>query len=131
MAMHQEALPGDRQYWLTRPISRGSLFLAKAMFIVVFFNLPVLAGNLAALIANGLSPIAYLAPLIAKQVFLTALLILPVMAIASVTRDLGQFVLGLFAVFAVVLVPMLAFSDFPASTNWGGFGWIQTSAIAL
>lgn len=131
MAMHQEVLSGDRQYWLTRPISRGSLFLAKATFLVVFFNLPVLAGNLAALIVNGLSPIMFLTPLIAKQVFLTALLILPVMALASVTRDLGQFVIGLFAVFAVALVISLGYSEFPASTNWGGFAWIQTSAIAV
>ncbi|HXA48863.1 MAG TPA: hypothetical protein VNV86_01095, partial [Candidatus Acidoferrum sp.] len=131
MAMHQEALPGDRQYWITRPISRGNLFLSKAIFILVFFNLPVFGGNLAALIANGLSPVAFLVPLIAKQVFLTALLILPVMVLASLTRDLGQFVIALFVVFAVVLVTALEFSEFPASTNWGGFAWIRTSAIAL
>jgi hypothetical protein len=131
MTMHQEKLPGDRQYWLTRPISRGSLFLAKAIFVVVFLNLPVFAGNMAAILANGLSPVTYFVPLIAKQVFLTTILILPVMALASVTRDLTQFVIGLFAMFALLLVSMLAFPAFPASTNWGGFSWILSSAIAL
>jgi hypothetical protein len=131
MTMHQEALPGDRQYWLTRPISRGSLWFAKAIFVVVFFNLPVFAGNLAAIVANGLSPASYLLPVIAKQLFLTAFLILPALALASITRDLTQFVIGLFAVFALVLAPALAFSDFPASTNWGGFSWIRSSVVAM
>ena len=68
LAVHQEAVPGDTQYWLTRPISWQSLLLAKAIFVVAFFQLPVLASNLGALLANGLSPFAYAAPLLAITV---------------------------------------------------------------
>src|SRR6202035_1331575 len=91
MVAHQETLPGDRQYWLTRPVSWQSLLLAKAGFVVAFFQLPVLASNLCTLVANGLSPLAYLTPLLVKQVFLTAFLVLPTLALAAVTRNFGQF----------------------------------------
>ena len=118
MIVHQEALPGDRQYWLTRPISWSSLMLAKLLFVAVFFNLPVLACNLAALLANGLSPFAYAAPLLARQALLILLLILPAMAMAAATRDIGQFAIAIFGAFIVVLVIRLESSGFPASTNW-------------
>ena len=41
-AIHEERLPGDRQYWLVRPYSRAGLLTAKALFLVAFVNLPVL-----------------------------------------------------------------------------------------
>lgn len=133
--VHQEVLPGDRQYWITRPIPWSSLIIAKMLFAAVFFNLPVLVCNVAALLANGLSPFDYAASLLARQVFVLAFLVLPAMALASVTRNLGQFVIAAFAGFGVVLVIGLQFSPFPGiaapSANWGGFTWIRTSATAL
>src|SRR5208283_6127454 len=38
--IQQEAVPGNRQYWLTRPFSRWDLLAAKLMFILVFLCLP-------------------------------------------------------------------------------------------
>jgi hypothetical protein len=127
MVVHQEAVPGGRQYWLTRPISWQGLLLAKAIFVMVFFQLPVLASNLAGLLANGLSPLAYVAPLLVKQGFLTAFLVLPAMALAAVTRNLGQFVIWVFAAFAVVL--LIGFGV--PGTSLGGFFWIIQSAAAV
>ena len=124
MVVHQETVPGDRQYWLTRPISWQSLLLAKAAFVVVFFQFPVLASNLCALVANGLSPLAYVASLLVKQVFLTAFLVLPTMGLAAVTRNFGQFAIWVFAAFGAVL---LAGLEFPG-TSLGGFFWIVESA---
>ncbi len=37
----QEPLAGENSFWLTRPYSRRSLFLAKFLFILVFLNLPL------------------------------------------------------------------------------------------
>src|SRR5678815_4188197 len=42
-AIHEECLPGDRQYWLTRPFTWKSLLLEKMMFTAVFVNLAVFA----------------------------------------------------------------------------------------
>src|ERR1039457_3108986 len=38
--IHEEAVPGDRQYWLTRPIAWKDLLLAKLMFVLLFIPLP-------------------------------------------------------------------------------------------
>jgi hypothetical protein len=130
MAVHQETLPGDRQYWLTRPISWQSLLLAKGMFVVVFFQLPLLASNLGALLANGLPPLAYVAPLLVKQGLLTAFLALPTMALAAVTRNFGQFAIWVFAAFAAVLLIGL---ELPGP-SLGGFFWMiesVTGAVSL
>src|SRR5579863_249697 len=39
-AIHEESLPGDNQYWLTRPIVRSRLLLAKLCFLAVFAAAP-------------------------------------------------------------------------------------------
>ena len=41
-AVHAEPIPGDRQFWISRPYRRASLLLAKAIFILTFVNLPFL-----------------------------------------------------------------------------------------
>ena len=53
--IHEDLLPGDRQDWLTKPIPRSSLLLAKLMFVVVFLNLPLALSQVLGLVANGLS----------------------------------------------------------------------------
>ena len=117
--VHQEAAAGDRQYWLTRPISWQSVVAAKALFAVAFFSLPVFLANVAALLANGLSPLAYSGALAAKQWFLAAFLILPVLAIASVTRNFGQWTLWIISAFAAVLLAGLELTGLSAGRPWG------------
>src|ERR1043166_191352 len=36
----QEPLPGDRQFWITRPYAWRSLLGAKALFVIAVINLP-------------------------------------------------------------------------------------------
>jgi hypothetical protein len=127
MVAHQETLPGDRQYWLTRPVSWQSLLLSKAAFVAAFFQVPVLASNLSTLVANGLPPLAYVAPLLVKQVFLTAFLVLPTLALAAVTRNFGQFAIWVFAAFAAVLLIGL---EFPGASLGGSF-WVIESAVGV
>ena len=40
-----EAIPGDRQFWITRPYRWQSLLGAKVLFIIAFVNLPILAAQ--------------------------------------------------------------------------------------
>ena len=40
--VYEERLVGDRMDWLTRPYSRRSLLLAKALFLLLTINLPQL-----------------------------------------------------------------------------------------
>src|SRR3954447_19463806 len=41
-----ETLPGDKQFWLTRPYSRGSLITAKLLGILLLVNVPMFAARL-------------------------------------------------------------------------------------
>ena len=43
--VYGEILPGDRQFWITRPYRWTSLLGAKLLFIGVFVNLPLLAAD--------------------------------------------------------------------------------------
>jgi ABC-type transport system involved in multi-copper enzyme maturation permease subunit len=51
--IQSEALPGDRQFWLTRPYSRASLLASKILFAMLFVNLPMLISDIVTLRANG------------------------------------------------------------------------------
>ena len=54
--IHQEAIPGDRQYWVTRPIAWRHLLGAKLLFILAFINLPVAVSDCVILAAAGFNP---------------------------------------------------------------------------
>lgn len=41
-AIQQESIMGDRQYWLMRPFTAWHLMAAKALFLALFINVPVL-----------------------------------------------------------------------------------------
>src|SRR5438477_3072586 len=58
-AVHQESLTGHQQDWLTRPIRRRSLLLAKLLLLVVFAGLPRTVAQAAALVLNGISPLRH------------------------------------------------------------------------
>ena len=130
--IHEEALPGDRQYWLTRPYSWRSLLLAKALFVAVFINLPVFATDAAALIARGQSPLAYLPSLLTAQLFTLLKLALPVAALAAATASLIQFVwtfLGIFAAFYVITFELSRHLRYDIS--WNSMEWLHTTTTAI
>ncbi|MGD0498452.1 MAG: hypothetical protein ABSC23_08445 [Bryobacteraceae bacterium] len=88
--IQQERLVGDRQYWITRPISWCPLIASKALFIAAFFVVPVLVLQSAALLANGFSPTDNWRLMLWNLV----LLAMPgavFAAIAAVTRNIVQF----------------------------------------
>src|SRR5258707_5352059 len=69
--IHDEALPGDSQFWITRPYSWKSLLGAKALFILAFINLPMLLADGVIVRAYGLPLGAELPGLLWSQVLLT------------------------------------------------------------
>src|ERR1017187_2282386 len=66
--IQQERLPGDRQYWLTRPYDWRQLLSAKVLFVLAFAVLPLVAVKAAALSVNGIAPLRY-----ASSVLVTSL----------------------------------------------------------
>ena len=138
-AIHAERLPGDRQYWLTRPISRRALAGAKALLVLAFVNLPVLAIQAGVLATQRIPFWEHWSDLLWRQAFLTAFLILPGAAVAAVTRNLKQVVVAVLLVavpvFLIELAPFLLRMGPELSLLliqvWSGDLWIRTVYIAL
>ena len=132
LVIQEEALPGDKQYWLTRPYMWRSLLLAKAVFVVSFVSLPVLLVDAGALVSRGQSPLVYLPSLVIAQTF-TLVKFGFVIALATITRSLAQFATTSLAAYvclfgAGILTGTLFRSGVP---EWGGLEWIRTTVVAL
>ncbi len=97
--IYQEVLPGDRQFWLTRPYSWKALLGAKILFILVFLNVPLFISDCFILGTQGFPVLADIPGLIFRQIPLSVLLVLPSFALATVTSGFTQFVLAWFLIF--------------------------------
>ncbi len=115
-----EALPGDRHFWLTRPYGRASLVLSKALFIVAFINLPLLATQAIIVSLDGLPLSSNLGGLFGNQVLLTVGLLLPMAAIAALTRNLAQFLPAAVLVGAVLAGPVME------RRGYGDLEWVPS-----
>lgn len=103
--VQDESLAGARQFWVTRPYDWKRLLLAKILFVLAFVNVPYFLAQLYLLSKAGFHPFAYLGGLLWLQGMWLLLLLLPTAALASVTRSIGQMLLGLLfvALFAIGL----------------------------
>jgi hypothetical protein len=90
--VHAEALPGHKQFWLTRPYSWKSLLAAKALFVLVFVTLPMMIADAVIVAVEGFRVGAHLGGLIWEQLLWWLLFIMPTAALAAVTTGLVEFV---------------------------------------
>jgi hypothetical protein len=117
---HNEALPGDRQFWLTRPYSRGSLFAAKALFVVTWILLPLAVAQGAILVLRGFPLLQALPGLVWTQVLIVAVGVLPATALATLTSTFTRFLIAaLAAPFVVVAVNALG--------PWSTLNWVRVT----
>ena len=124
--MHAEAIPGDRQFWLTRPYRPMSLLGAKLLFIFAFVNVPI--GIAQAVLAVRLGfPLAQEMPgLLWTQVLIFFTAVLPVAALASVTSGLVPFVLAVLILAATALFGESGARElFPVRLEEGPADWIK------
>jgi hypothetical protein len=129
--VHEDAPIGDRQFWVTRPISWRSLLVSKALFALLVMTLPVLAAQVVTVMVNGLPITSALAALLTKQASLLALLAVA-MAFAVVTRNLTQFLLaGLFALVGEWVLLGSIFSSAYENGEWGSAAWIRGASLAV
>jgi hypothetical protein len=134
LVIHAEPIPGDRQFWLTRPYDRRSLWGAKTLFVLTFVNLPMLVVQATVIAKDGFPVASNLSGLVWEQVLIVTLIALPAMAIATVTRTMTQFVFLLFLAasavsgFAILLmIPFLPFFSpwYLEGHRMGALSWLQ------
>jgi hypothetical protein len=127
--VQQERLPGNRQYWLTRPISRWSIVAAKAMFLLAFVCLPNLLVQAAVLAWTGFSPLQSAGALVWNQA-LIACGFASAAALAAVTRNLRQYAALSLALYglAMFLETRIANTD---GGQWMGVAWAQEAAVSV
>lgn len=130
--VQSEPLVGDRQFWITRPYEWKKLLAAKVLFVLVFINLPLLLAGAFLLIRAGFSPAAHWLGLLWMQLLLTQVPLLPIAALAVVTRNLAQ---GLLAILGVVLymAGMIALSELVESglSSTDASDWLQGGVLTI
>jgi hypothetical protein len=125
--VHEEPLPGDRQFWLTRPYFWRSLLAAKALFILVSINMPMLAADAVIVHAYGLSIRSELPGLFWSQVLLTVAFILPITALAALTTGFVQLIFAILTVSMIALIMAIVAPQTVLTLGFsGGSEWIKS-----
>ncbi len=107
--IHEERLVGDRQFWVTRPYEWKKLLAAKALFLIVFLYAPLLLAQYAMLAVAGFGPFGSLRGLLYDLFQLTCILVLPVVALATVTRNFARMTLAVLgAIVCFIAISLLA-----------------------
>jgi hypothetical protein len=124
--LHDEALPGDTQFWITRPYSWKSLLGAKALFILAFINIPMLLADGVIVRAYGLPLGAEMRALLWSQVLIAIVFILPIAALSALTTGFVQLIFAILtpcvtALGVAILAPEVVLGGF-----WSGSGWVKT-----
>ena len=101
--IYGEVLPGDRQFWITRPYSWKGLLGAKVLFVLLFVNFPLLISDCFILGTQGFPVFSSLPVLILRQLPFSFLFILGAFVLATLTRGIAQFVLGWFLLFLGII----------------------------
>ncbi len=125
-----ETIPGDRQFWITRPYRWPSLLAAKLLFILAFVNLPVLLAHLCILVADGFPLATSLPGLLWSQVLLFTFVSLPFASLAALSSGMAAFI------FAQLIVIAAGYGiwDVFVTTRTGSFGgvsWVRDAVAFL
>lgn len=127
--IHQEHLPGDRQYWLTRPYDWRRLLAAKVLFGIVFAVLPLIAIKMAVLWVNGIPPLRHAPAILSNSLAFMGAVGLFAGSLAAVTATLTQFLWGLLAISALGGVAIALGVDYGG--DWGAISWIRSATVYL
>lgn len=130
--IHDEALTGDRQFWITRPYSWKSLLAAKVLFILAFVNLPMLIGDVVILRAYGLHPLGTELPgLLWSQVLLAIVFVLPIATLSALTAGFVQLIFAILTPSVIALVVAVVAPEAVLGGFWNGTDWVRTYCLFL
>ncbi|MES1260825.1 MAG: hypothetical protein ABUS49_03740, partial [Acidobacteriota bacterium] len=129
MLVYEEAIPGDSQFWVTRPYRWPNLLGAKLLFLLAFVNIPLLVSDFWILQRSGFSAPAHLGGVLERQVLITLWLLVPPLAIASVTSGITQFAGAAFPIAIVYVAVGAGFLEPLAHAGIAGFDWITRQIV--
>jgi hypothetical protein len=130
--VHAEAIPGDRQFWITRPYRWSSLLGAKLLFVVVFVNLPILLAQIIRVSAAGFPLLPCIPGLLWSQFLILLLGSLPVIALAALTAGIVPFIFStliLVTVWYSMETPILFSAEIRKPLWPGGIEWIRETVV--
>jgi hypothetical protein len=125
-----EEIPGDRQFWVTRPYLWRSLLAAKLLFIFAFVNIPILLAQISIVIVDRFPLLANLSGLVWSQILLFLVISAPSAALATLTPSLGVFVFIELALISFV-VGVQELLPRNGSTQLGGAEWLRATCCAV
>jgi hypothetical protein len=116
--VHLDPLAGGDGFWLTRPISRGTLFTSKLLTIVLAVVLPAILGQAGPMMAFG-APLLDVTRLLCEFLLYFVGGLMVVFAAAALTptvRSLVVWAAGLGILWAVVTIVTISVSTVPLTT---------------
>jgi hypothetical protein len=130
--IQEEALPGDNQFWITRPYAWKNLLTAKTLFLLTFINFPMLSADIIILYANGLHPLGTEFPgLLWSQFLLTIVFILPIATLSALTSGFVQLVLAVLAPCVILLGIAIVAPNQVIGGFLGGADWVKAYYVYL
>ena len=129
LAVQEDSLVGDRQFWAALPCGWKPLMMAKTMFVAAFVHAPYFVATAIILAARGFNPAAHLPHLFWKQVVLLALTI-PAVAAAVVVRKASHFQLLAIAVASAVVLRVRDFNVIYSQTWVWDIRWELALIVA-
>jgi hypothetical protein len=128
--IHAAALPGEDQFWVTRPYRWRSLLAAKLLFILAFVNLPVMMAQAAILIVSGFPAASFLPGILWMQVMVLFCVALPLAVIGTLTTGLVPFI-GCILVIGLVGFGYEWFGVVPRSGIPSTMDWLRDSILFI
>ncbi|HXR33158.1 MAG TPA: hypothetical protein VN830_05605 [Verrucomicrobiae bacterium] len=110
-----EAPVGNRQWWVTKPYEWWMLLAAKELFLLAFIGLPLFCVQLFLLHHAGFPIFLNVRGVLNMQLGLALALFLPSAALGSLTKNLGQAVIGVVIVFAGLWASFTLIERIPSS----------------
>lgn len=131
--VQSESLVGDRQFWITRPYEWKKLLAAKALMILLFINLPLFCAQIFLLLKAGFAPWPYLPGVWFMQLMLILMPFVPILAMAAVTRNIAQGLLGVLGII-LFIAGMLALDEYmpeAAAAEANISDWMQGAMVII
>ncbi|MFN0105044.1 MAG: hypothetical protein ACKV2U_23540 [Bryobacteraceae bacterium] len=116
--MHGERLPGERQYWLTRPIRWQNLLQAKTLLLLAAVVAPVALVHSWVIVSRGFPLLENLGGIVWNALLLGMACLVPVAVVASISRNLQQLILWALGISAGALALRQFLVGFPQEMRW-------------